>query len=174
MPLKWQLQMLQRNYIKCKRCTHSMVRHLAATYQLLTIYGSVIAWYDHMDDTRRQAMHTLSLTPSRERLSYKTNQLPLFTWHPQPKWWPSCSRPTSLNSMCWILLQFCTFAYGLSTDIEKSFLQVGLDKDKSDLPDLYGYLTLRIWDLDRRKRKVSSKSTRLFCLTLSAPDSCSM
>lgn len=29
--------------------------------------------------------------------------------------------------MCSILLQFCTFTYGLSTDIEKAFVHVGLD-----------------------------------------------
>lgn len=35
--------------------------------------------------------------------------------------------------MCSILLQFRTFTYGLSTDIEKAFLHVGLDESDRDL-----------------------------------------
>ena len=40
--------------------------------------------------------------------------------------------PPFLNDMCMILLRFRTFPYGLSADIEKAFLHVGLDDNDRD------------------------------------------
>ena len=40
--------------------------------------------------------------------------------------------PPFLNDMCSIILRFRTYTYGLSTDIEKAFLHVGLNEGDRD------------------------------------------
>lgn len=46
--------------------------------------------------------------------------------------WMTFSKLVFLNEMCEIILRFLTFTFGLSTDIEKAFLQVGLAESDRD------------------------------------------
>ena len=143
-PWKEDSPLLPANYNQCERRTQSMVRRLAATPQLLTTYGNIIAeqeahdFIEKVDDARpTDSAHYIPHHPVRKdsattpiRIVYDCSFHSSFAT-------PSLNDclhagPPFLNDMCSILLRFRTFTYGLSTDIEKAFLHVGLDKSNRD------------------------------------------
>lgn len=143
-PWKEDSPILPTNYIKCERRTRSMVRRLAATPQLLTTYGNIITeheargFIERVDDAQpTDNAHYIPHHPVKKdsattpiRIVYDCS------FHSSPDA-PSLNDcllvgPPFLNSMCSILLRFRTFTYGLSTDIEKAFLHVGLNESDRD------------------------------------------
>ena len=165
--------------MKCERRTRSMVRRLAATPQLLTTYGNIIAeqeargFIERVDDAQpSDNAHYIPHHPVRKdsattpiRIVYDCS----FHFSFDNPSLNDClhAGPPFLNDMCSILLRFRTFTYGLSTDIKRHFSMLALTKVIETSPDFSGYLTLRI-------QKASSKCTtsRLSCLALPAPRSC--
>ena len=138
--------MLPTNYTKCQQRTRSMVRRLAATPELLHTYGNIIAEHEARGFIERVAdpqptdnAHYIPHHPVKKdstttpiRIVYDCS------FHSSPDN-PSLNDcllvgPPFLNNMCSILLRFRTFTYGLSTDIEKAFLHVGLDDSDRDKP----------------------------------------
>ena len=136
--------MLPTNYNKCEQRTRSMVRRLAATPQLLATYGNIIAehetrgFIERVDDPQpTDNAHYIPHHPVKKdsattpiRIVYDCS------FHSSPDN-PSLNNcllvgPPFLHNMCSILLRFRTFTYGLSTDIEKAFLHVGLDDSDRD------------------------------------------
>ena len=136
--------MLPTNYNKCKQRTRSMVRRLAATPQLLTTYGNIITEYEPRgfiervvdrqptDDAHYIPYHPVKKDSARTpiRIVYDCS------FHSSLDN-PSLNDcllvdPPFQSNMFSILLRFRTFTYGLSTDIEKAFLHVGLDDSDRD------------------------------------------
>ncbi|XP_067036304.1 uncharacterized protein [Acropora muricata] len=136
--------MLPTNYTKCQQRTRSMVRRLAATPELLHTYGNIIAEHEARGFIERVAdpqptdnAHYIPHHPVKKdsattpiRIVYDCS----FHSSPDNPSLNDCllvGHPF-LNNMCSILLWFRTFTYGLSTDIEKAFLHVGLDDSDRD------------------------------------------
>ena len=143
-PWKDDSPMLPINYTRCQQRTRSMVRRLAATPELLHTYGNIIAEQEARGFIERVAdpqptdnAHYIPHHPVKKdsattpiRIVYDCS------FHSSPDN-PSLNGcllvgPPFLNNMCSILLRFRTFTYGLSTDIEKAFLHVGLDDNDRD------------------------------------------
>ena len=143
-PWKDNSPMLPTNYTKCKQRTRSMVRRLAATPQLFNTSGNIIAEHEACGFIERVAdpqptdnAHYIPHHPVKKvsattpiRIVYNCS------FHSSPDN-PSLNDcllvgPPFLSNMCSILLRFRTFTYGLSTDIEKAFLHVGLDDSDRD------------------------------------------
>ena len=142
-PWKEDCPTLPSNYDSCARHTQAMVCRLAQTPSLLRSYGEIIEEHekrgfiervDNVDSLGRahylphQAVKKESATtPIRvvfDCSSRSSNNSPSLS---------DCLMvgPPFLSDMCSIIIRFRSFAYGLSTDIEKAFLHVGLDgKDR--------------------------------------------
>ena len=131
---------LPTNYGNCIRRTCSMVRRLAQTPELLKSYGNIIDEHERRGFIERvdnvaftDRAHYIphhavkkdsATTPIRvvyDCSSHSSSNSPSLN---------DCLMvgPPFLNDMCSIIIRFRTFTYGLSTDIEKAFLHVGLDE----------------------------------------------
>ena len=143
-PWKDDSPLLPTNHLKCERRTRSMVRRLAATPQLLETYGNIIAeheargFIEKVDDVKAaDNAHYIPHHPvKKESATTPVRIVYDCSFHPSPDA-PSLNDclhvgPPFLNDMCSIILRFRTFTYGLSTDIEKAFLHVGLDERDRD------------------------------------------
>ncbi len=121
-----------------------MIRRLATTADILKCYGEIIE-----QQTKRGFIEKVEEAKPTDRAHYiphhpirKESTTPpvkiVFdcSFHSSPNL-PSlndCLLTGSpfLNYMCAIPLRFRTFTYGLSADIEKAFLHVGLDANNRD------------------------------------------
>ena len=143
-PWKEDCPILPTNYITCERRTRSMVRRLAATPQLLTTYGNIIAeqetrgFIERVDDAQpSDYAHYIPHHPVKKDSATTPIRIVYDCSFHSSINNPSLNDclhagPPFLNDMCSILLRFRTFTYGLSTDIEKAFLHVGLDESDRD------------------------------------------
>ena len=143
-PWKEDFPTLPSNYGSCARRTRAMVRRLAQTPSLLTSYGEIIKEHE-----RRGFIERVDNVDSMDRAHY----LPHHAVKKESATTPirvvfDCSSRSSNNSpslndclmvgppflsdMCSIIIRFRSFTYGLSTDIEKAFLHVGLDGNDRD------------------------------------------
>ena len=143
-PWKEDCPALPSNYGSCARRTRAMVRRLAQTPSLLRSYGEIIKEHekrgfiervdnvDSLDRAHYLPHHAVkkesATTPIRvvfDCSSRSTNNSPSLN---------DCLMvgPPFLSDMCSIIIRFRSFTYGLSTDIEKAFLHVGLDGNDRD------------------------------------------
>lgn len=121
-----------------------MVRRLACTPHLPETYGKIInehkrrGFIERVDEEKpTDRAHYIPHHPIKKdsattpiRIVYDCS------FHPSRNT-PSLNDclmvgPPFLNDMCSIFLRFRTFTYGLSTDIEKAFLHVGLHESDRD------------------------------------------
>ena len=143
-PWKEDSPLLPSNYGNCARRTRAVVRRLAQTPYLLKSYGEIIEEHE-----KRGFIERVDNVTSLDRAHY----LPHHAVKKESTTTPirvvfNCSYRSSSNSpslndclvvglpflsdMCSIIIRFRTFTYGLSTDIEKAFLHVGLDEGDRD------------------------------------------
>ena len=121
-----------------------MIHRLAATPDLLKCYGDIIeeqtkrGYIEKVEETKlTDKAHYIPHHPIRKE-STTTPARIVFdcSFHSSPNL--PCLKdclltgPPFLNDMCAILLWFRTFTYGISADIEKAFLHVGLDDSNRD------------------------------------------
>jgi transposase InsO family protein len=143
-PWKSEHPPLPTNYTICEARTRSMARRLKQTPELLKTYSDIIAEYESRGfiekvqtprplDTAHYIPHhpvkkESSTTPIRIVFNCSCRQ------HPDSPSLNDCIEvgPPFLNDLCGILLRFRTYPYGISTDIEKAFLHVGLNKSDRD------------------------------------------
>ena len=121
-----------------------MVRRLAATLQLLTTYESIIAEHETRGFIERvdnpqptdNAHYIRHHAVEKDSATTPIGIVYDCSFHSSPDNLSlnDCLLvgPPLLNHMCSILLRFRTYTYGLSTDIEKAFLHVGLDDSDRD------------------------------------------
>ena len=130
---------LPSNYHSCARRTRAMVRRLTQTPSLLRSYGEIIeehekrGFIERVDNVDRlgrahylphhavkKESATTPITVAFDCSSRASNNSPSLN---------DCLMvgPPFLSDMCSIIIRFRSFTYGLSTDIEKAFLHVGLD-----------------------------------------------
>ena len=135
---------LPDNYKACERRTRAMVRRLASTPDLLKIYGNIIqeqikrGFIEKVEETTTTTkVHYIPHHPVHKESSTTPVRIVFdCSFHSSPNS-PSLNDclltgPPFLNDMCTILLRFRTFPYGLSADIEKAFLHIGLDDNDRD------------------------------------------
>ena len=131
---------LPSNYNVCERRTRSLARWLAETPDILQTYGDIIS-----EQQSRGFFEQVLATPSTHNIHYiphhpvrkDSSATPIrivydcscCQSHTQPSL-NDClmAGPQFLNNMCGILLHFRTHKYGISTDIEKTFLHVTLPR----------------------------------------------
>ena len=135
---------LPDNYKACERRTRAMVRRLASAPDLLKSYGNIIqeqikrGFIEKVEETTTTTkVHYIPHHPVHKESSTTPVRIVFdCSFHSSPNS-PSLNDclltgPPFLNDMCTILLRFRTFPYGLSADIEKAFLHVGLDDNDRD------------------------------------------
>ena len=135
---------LPSNYTVCERRTRSMARRLKHTPELLKTYSNIITEYESRGfiEKVQQAQpsdkaHYIPHHPVKKESSTTPIRMVFdCSCHQQPDL-PSLNAclevgPPFLNDLCGILLRFRTYSYGLSTDIEKAFLHVGLNEKGTD------------------------------------------
>ena len=136
---------LPTNYGNCIRRTRSMVRRLAQTPELLKSYGNIIreherrGFIERVDDVAFiDRAHYIPHHPVKKDSATTPIRVVYDCSSRSSSNSPSLNDclmvgPPFLNDMCSIITRFRIFTYGLSTDIEKAFLHVGLDESDRDL-----------------------------------------
>ena len=135
---------LPDNYKACEHRTRAMVRRLVSAPDLLKSYGNIIqeqikrGFIEKVEETTTTTkVHYIPHHPVHKESSTTPVRIVFdCSFHSSPNS-PSLNDclltgPPFLNDMCTILLRFRTFPYGLSADIEKAFLHVGLDDNDRD------------------------------------------
>jgi len=136
---------LPTNFAIAERRTRSLARKLKQAPELLEMYGNIIA-----EQERRGFVEKV---PTSISTSGNVHYIPHHAVHKDSSTTPirivydcSCRQsdrhpslndcllvgPPQQNDLCAILLRFRCHAIGLSTDIEKAFLHVGLDETDRD------------------------------------------
>ena len=122
-----------------------MVRRLAQTPELLKSYGKIIreherrGFIERVDDVAFiDRAHYIPHHPVKKDSATTPIRVVYDCSSRSSSNSPSLNDclmvgPPFLNDMCSIITRFRTFTYGLSTDIEKAFLHVGLDESDRDL-----------------------------------------
>ncbi|XP_065902524.1 uncharacterized protein [Dysidea avara] len=139
-PWKQDHPALPSNYTVCTKKTRSLARKLSQEPELLQLYGKIIQEQEQRDFIERVPVPDLSAdvhyiphhpvrkasptTPIRivYNCSFRSSGNPSLN---------DCllTGPSLLTDMCGILLRFRSHPIGISTDLEKAFLHVRLDKE---------------------------------------------
>ena len=134
---------LPSNYTTCERRTRSLARRLGNDPNLLQTYGSILS--DHLKQgfiekvttSQCSKAHYIPHHPVKKQSSTTPIRIVFDCSCRSSQSYPSLNDclltgPPFLNDMCSILIRFRVHKYGFSTDIEKAFLHVNLDKNDRD------------------------------------------
>ena len=143
-PWKEQHPPLPTNFNICKRRTHSLVRRLSQTPNLLSKYSTIIA--DQLQRGFIEKVQEPNQSASIHYIPHHAVQKDSVTTPIRIVFDCSCSEstssaslndclepgPTLLNDLCSIILRFRVHNYSFATDIEKAFLHIRLHPDDRD------------------------------------------
>lgn len=143
-PWKEQHPPLPTNFNICKRRTHSLVRRLSQTPQLLSKYAAIIA--DQLQRGFIERVQEPNLSTGTHYIPHHAVQKDSVTTPIRIVFDCSCREstssaslndclepgPTLLNDLCSIILRFRVHNYSFATDIEKAFLHIRLHPDDRD------------------------------------------
>ena len=146
-PWKEDYPALPSNYGHCAHRTGSLVRRLAQKPNLLGSYDDIITEYERRGFIER--VEDISIQDKANYLPHHAVKRDSATTPIRVVFHCSCRSsaispslndclevgPPFLSDICSILIRFRTFTYGLSTNIEKAFLHVGLDVRDRDYPE---------------------------------------
>ena len=146
--LPWKLDQadLPTNETTSRRRTENVIRRLARKPEMLKLYGDIIkeqesrGFIEKVSHKKENSLkvHYIPHHPVKKDSTTTPIRIVYDCSCKQDKYSPSlndclCSTPPILNELTGLLVRFRMKKYGISTDIEKAFLHVGLDKDDRDV-----------------------------------------